>query len=274
MSQKKLFLSFALFGAVALVFSVGVFITSVSAYHSWGNYHWAHTVNPLTLKLGDNVSSQWDAYLTTTSIDWSESSVLDTTIVSGGTNPKNCKAVSGKVEVCNSKYGNNGWLGIANIWVSGDHITKGTVRVNDTYFNTVKYNTPAWRNLVMCQEVGHTLGLDHQDENFSNQNLGTCMDYTSNPSTNQHPNQHDYDQLATIYAHIDNISTAFISGGDTGGRGDHGRGKSESVGQDIDLNDPSAWGHAVRQDAQGRTSLYMRDIGQGEKIFTFVIWAQ
>ena len=51
--------------------------------------------------------------------------------------------------------------------------------VNDTYFNTAKYNTPVWRNLVMCQEVGHTLGLDHQDEIFDNVNLGTCMDYTN-----------------------------------------------------------------------------------------------
>jgi hypothetical protein len=40
----------------------------------------------------------------------------------------------------------------------------------------------------MCQEVGHTFGLDHQDENFNNTNLGTCMDYTNDPSTNQHPN--------------------------------------------------------------------------------------
>jgi hypothetical protein len=27
-----------------------------------GNYHWARTSNPFTLKLGDNVSSAWDSY--------------------------------------------------------------------------------------------------------------------------------------------------------------------------------------------------------------------
>ena len=59
----------------------------------------------------------------------------------------------------------------------------------------------------MCQEVGHTLGLDHQDENFDNPNLGTCMDYTSDPGTNQHPNQHDYDELEAIYAHLDTTTT-------------------------------------------------------------------
>ena len=49
--------------------------------------------------------------------------------------------------------------------------------------------------MVMCQEVGHDFGLDHQDENFNNPNLGTCMDYTNDPSTNQHPNAHDYEEL-------------------------------------------------------------------------------
>lgn len=39
------------------------------------------------------------------------------------------------------------------------------------------------RCLVTCQEVGHTFGLDHRDENFDNGNLGTCMDYTNDPGT-------------------------------------------------------------------------------------------
>lgn len=30
---------------------------------------------------------------------------------------------------------NNGWLGIASISVNGSHITQGTVKLNDTYFN-------------------------------------------------------------------------------------------------------------------------------------------
>jgi hypothetical protein len=74
----------------------------------------------------------------------------------------------------------------------GEH----TLKVNDTYFNTPTYDTTPWRNLVMCQEVGHTLGLDHQDTSFDNPNLGTCMDYASNPlgpPDNEHPNKHDYD---------------------------------------------------------------------------------
>ena len=248
-------------GAVlaATLGAVLVALGSASASHSWGGYHWARTSNPFTLKLGDNVSTNWDAYLATTSSDWSASTVLDTTIVGGGANPKNCRPTSGRVEVCSSTYGKTGWLGVAQIWLSGGHIAQGTVKVNDTYFNTSTYNTPAWRNLVMCQEVGHTLGLDHQDENLDNPNLGTCMDYTRDPSTNQHPNQHDYDELALIYAHLDSTTTANAS--------------TASKGNATTLDGPSQWGHIVRSARNGRSALYERDFGGGAEVFTFVIWA-
>ncbi|TSC60916.1 MAG: hypothetical protein Athens041674_941, partial [Parcubacteria group bacterium Athens0416_74] len=132
-------------------FCIGLFGLSgvAQASHSWGGYHWARTANPLTLQLGDNVNAAWDGFLSTASADWSQSDMLDTAIVSGK-GGKNCRAAAGRAEVCNSKYGRNGWLGIATIWVSGQHITQGTVKLNDTYFNTAVYNTPAWKNLVMC----------------------------------------------------------------------------------------------------------------------------
>ena len=256
------FTHFNIFVAVTALLSVGLFAPVAYANHSWGGYHWSRTANPFTLKLGDNVSTVWDGHLATASVDWSVSSVLDTAVVSGLTNPKNCKAVNGRVEACNSKYGNNGWLGMASIWISGAHITKGTVKLNDTYFNTTKYNSPAWRQLVMCQEVGHTFGLDHQDEIFNNTNLGTCMDYTNDPSTNQKPNQHDYDQLESIYAHLDASTTLS---------------KTSSAGAanaaDIDTSNPSQRGKVIRKSSDGRSSLYERNLGKGQKVFTFIIWA-
>ena len=222
------------------------FAASASANHAWTNssgqaYHWARTSNPFTLKLGDNVNSvAWDASLALASTDWTVSTVLNTTVVLGGTNaakgkntPKNCTPTSGRGEVCNSNYGNNGWLGIATIWASGVHITQGTVKVNDTYFNTPSYNTPAWRNLVMCQEVGHIFGLGHQDENFGNTPLGTCMDYSNDPEPNQHPNAHDYAMLEQIYAHPDSGTT--LSQTTT----QNGRGNGTWV--DVDSAIPSAW---------------------------------
>ncbi len=237
---------------------------TATAFHSWGGYHWARISNPFTLKLGDNVSTVWDAALATASSDWSVSDVLDTAVVSGLASPKNCKGTSGRVEVCNSKYGNNGWLGIAQISITGgEHITKGIVKFNDTYFNTPKYNTIAWRNLVACQEIGHTLGLDHQDENFNNANLGTCMDYTNDPSTNQHPNAHDYEELDGIYSHLDSFTTALSS---TVGK--------KNANADLSAVADSEFGFVLRRDSHGRPSLYGREIGKGEKQFTFVYWAE
>ncbi|HWP57008.1 MAG TPA: hypothetical protein VNL14_03855 [Candidatus Acidoferrales bacterium] len=247
--------------------------------HSWGGYHWARTSNPFTLQLGDNVSTAWDLYLDVASSDWTLSSVLDTTIVAGRvTNPKNCKPTSGRVEVCSARYGFNGWLGVASIWISGKHITQGTVKLNDTYFDTPKYNTPAWRLFVMCQEVGHTFGLDHQDENFSNGNLGSCMDYTSDPDgtladpdqlSNERPNQHDYDQIGQIYTHLDSSTTvsALLASGRSGG----GRGTSETDGEAS--VGTGQWGKLVRSTNRGRTEIYELELGKGQKIVTFVLWA-
>lgn len=253
-------------GVFLFILIVGGFSTRVYATHSWGGYHWARTANPFNLKLGDNVSTIWDNHLANASTDWnksaSTSAVLNTTVVAGQSRG-NCQPTNGRVEVCNKAYGSNGWLGIASIWVSGSHITKGAVKVNDTYFNTSTYNTPAWRQFVMCQEVGHTFGLDHQDEIFDNPNLGTCMDYTRDPLTNQHPNQHDYDELGIIYTHLDSFTTLLSKTSSA----------SAQAGDDIDTSDEKEWGKVIKKSGDGRSSLHERDLGHGNKVFTFVIWA-
>lgn len=269
------------FAAIALVAVAAV----VSANHPWGNYHWARTSNPFTLKLGDNVSSVWDWHLAVASSDWNNSSTsplkLKTAIVSGGTDGRRCRATNGRVEVCNAKYGKNGWLGLASIWASGDHITKGTAKMNDTYFNAAPYNTFAWKQFVVCQEVAHTFGLDHQDEDFNNANLGSCMDYTSDPDgtlanpdqlSNLHPNAHDFEQLAAIYAHLDDFTT--LSALKPGALAAALRSAVRSAdAEEFDFSDSREWGKVVRRAQNGRSSLHVRDLGKGEKVFTFVIWA-
>jgi hypothetical protein len=237
-----------------------------SASHSWNGYHWARTANPFTLKLGDNVSPAWDGHLVTASSDWSASDVLDTLPVAGQSN-RNCKPTSGRVEVCDARYGYNGWLGIATVWITNSvHITQGSVKMNDSYFSSGTYNTPEWRQLVMCQEIGHTLGLDHQDENFDNPPLGTCMDYTSDPVPNQHPNQHDYEELDIIYAHLDSTTTL-----------DAQRAPpvaalppQASDGADPDDVGPPAWGTLVHRSPDGKLETYVLELGAGNKVVRFV----
>ena len=166
-----------------------------------------------------------------------------------------------------SAYG-GAWLGVAQIWISGGHIYQATTKVNDFYFKAgSKYNTPAWRRLVMCQEIGHTFGLDHQDENFSNANLGSCMDYTSDPDgppSNEHPNSHDFQQLTTIYSgHKDGTTSADQASAQN---------VPPPAMNEIDFEGPGQWGKLVRSTHGGRLEQYELDFGGGHKIFTFVIW--
>lgn len=227
---------------IAAALATLAFPGSADANHSWGNYHWARTANPFTVELDNNVTSAWSSYLSTASADWTTSSVLNTTIVNGSFGSRStCTPATGRVEVCNANYGNTGWLGIASISITGGvHITRAYVKVNDTYFSQAQYNTPAYRRLVMCQEVGHTFGLGHQDENQTNPNLGSCMDYSRDPDgppNNEHPNAHDFNQLQTIYAHTDSFSTTRAGG---------------TAGPVVVGNAPASWGRLVEGSATPR----------------------
>lgn len=249
--------------AMLVVLAFASFPAVLSANHSWNGYHWARSNNPFNINLGKNVGSKWKASLLGASSDWSQSAVLNTTVVSGGSNKVTCPPTSGRVEVCAYTYGTTGWLGIAQIWVNGKHITQGTVEVNNTYFNTPQYNKPEWRNLVMCQEIGHTFGLNHQDTNFNNTNLGTCMDYTSNPlgpPDNEHPNTHDYDELVTIYSHVDAADVIEM--------------EMPPAMKELQLSGPGQWGKLIQGSQASGTSLYELDFGRGFKVFTFVTWAK
>ena len=108
----------------------------------------------------------------------------------------------------------------------------------------------------MCQEVGHTFGLDHQDEDFFNPNIGTCMDYTTDPDgtilgqlSNEHPNQHDYDMLKSIYAHLNR--TVKIRGNDR----PITRKDELPANARIAHNTTSEWGQEISRDAKGHGLL-------------------
>ena len=262
--------------AATVAFYLVFFSSLATADHAWGKYKWSANSLPLLLDLVDNVDSGWDGHLLTASGDWSVSSVLTTTAVPGSTDPVTCSPELGNVQVCNAEYGDTGWLGIAQIYGRGTTITAGVAKLNDTYYNMPFYNTSAWRLMVMCQEVAHTFGLDHQDEIFNNNNLGTCMDYTDDPTgvtrgglSNEHPNQHDYDQLVTIYAKEQK----------TGGGGSSdcnpkspkcNPASAVDIASLIQMEGPAQWGRLVS--GHGAQEVYELDFGGGRRVITFVTW--
>lgn len=243
------------------------------ASHSWGGYHWARTAPQFTLKLGDNLTSaNWKSLLAAASADWNDpqafgatSTPVLTTVVAGQST-KQCRMVPGTTQVCNSKYGQNGWLGLASINITGGtHITQGSAKMNDTYFSMAKYNNDNERRHVICQEIAHTYGLGHQSEDGSSQN--SCMDYYSNTGANAtstvstRPNAHDFDELAGIYAHADTSSTVapFVAGA--------------AAGSEV-TEDPKSWGRYMSEISKGRAAYYERLERNGSRTLTHVYWTE
>lgn len=199
----------------AVILAVLATAVPAQATHAWGDYHWARTANPFTVEVDNNLTADWQAKLTTAVADWSASSVLDIHVNTGSFGDKStCDPQLGHVEVCNAKFGTTGWTGMASIYFDANHhIIRGFAVMNDTYLSRGSY-PDAYDQLTICQEIGHNFGLLHQDEVSTNPNLGTCMDYTNDadgPPSNEHPNAHDYEQLESIYSHLD--PAGFTTGG-------------------------------------------------------------
>lgn len=277
----------------ALIASVAITVSSPASATQWGNYHWATTNKVLTVSVNKSIDpTAWAVAVDGAISDWDNNWRNYSTVQSydhltlrAGTlspDPKKCSPINGQILVCDAAYGQRQWLGIANIWTSGDHILKATTRLNDSYFASGFYNKPEWRNMVACQEIGHDFGLDHQDTVQTNLNLGTCMDYTNDPAAvgsaglnNEHPNKADFDSLDSsgMYGHADSTATATFAASAT----NFG---IRAVGQAVLPSDDAPggltaaeWGTPIHRDARGRADTFVRHLGAGRKLLTHVFWA-
>lgn len=257
--------------ATTLAVAAVALAAPAQAHHSWADYHWARGTTAFTVQLGDNVNTNWEPYLSRTNADWSSAGQpLTTDVVDGGTSGKRCQPTAGRVEVCNAAYGKTGWLGLAQVWVSGSHIAQGTAKVNDTYFALDKYDNRGERLHVLCQEIGHTFGLGHTSEDGTSQ--ATCMDYsrssdadvtadlsTTTAGSSVTPSAHDFEQLTGIYTHTDSTTTVAAT--------------SSSSARLQPSDDKASWGREVAHSAQGAWSVFVRHGDSGQRLVTHVTWA-
>ncbi len=244
---------------------VGIAAWHAHANHSWRGYHWARTVNPFTLPVDDHMSDRWDSYLAEATSDWNVSDVLDLSVIPGDAmRPIDCQPILGRIQACSAKFGKAGWLSLGQVWLSdSEHINAALVKMNDTYFGAREFNDPALRRNRLCQEIGHVLGLENQDWTYENANLGTCLDSSNDPDggtggasetdpSAEHPNAHDFEELDTIYGHLDATTTV----------------GAFSLAPALNSTDPSGWGKKVG--THGHVTIYERPLGDGSRVITYV----
>ena len=189
----------ALIGAIA----VGVlFVLSTTAFasHSWNDYHWAGDGTTVSPTVVDDTSSS--LYDVTAGVD--EWAGLGTRI-----QPTITTASKGNITV--KEAFSPFWYGLARIFVEDGHITKGEVKLN-TRLLASKGEDAA--DHVLCQELGHVLGLGHNRDS-----LTTCMNDTATLGSATSPNTHDTQQLTSIYGHLDAAAPTTDDGGGGGGGG-------------------------------------------------------
>jgi hypothetical protein len=190
------------------VAAVGVFLaiaTAAFADHSWNGYHWPD--DNLQLTVVDKTSSNlFD--IPAAVKEWAdEGTPIQPGMASGN---------QGDVDVVVKRMNAN-WLGVARISVDENgHIQAGRVELNRLYLNSL--SAVEW-DQVVCQEIGHILGLDH-NRNITGTDADndpeSCMNDQATLGSATSPNQHDTDQLNAIYdGHVDVAD----GGGDTGDGG-------------------------------------------------------
>ncbi len=169
------------------------------ASHQWLNYHWKRHDAQVTIKLVDSSSDFYRTNINgTPTSDWDGSSrhivVRETSGVANDASTRlNCPAPKKyrRVRLCTHddyNFANPNKLGEAQVWTfpGTGHLAYATAKVEAD-----RVSSDAERRSAMCQEIGHTLGLDHRDPLASD----SCMVQTNGP---EHPDSHDYDQLANI----------------------------------------------------------------------------
>lgn len=161
-----------------------------NAVHVWGNdqgaYHLPHNNLRPVLNNESNYSpdvASWNA--------------LGTPVALSSSGP------GFQINVVNAGDKDSGWLGLASVNITAaNHIISCTVSMNLALL--AKYDSAVAEH-VLCQEIGHCLGLDHQrgaddscmDDCQGRSNWLGCL--SSQAGTT--PNTHDGEQLDAIYEH-------------------------------------------------------------------------
>jgi hypothetical protein len=154
----------------------------------------------LKMTMLNALDARWQPYFDIALADW-DSGIPDSVSLSTlpTTYDKSCDRVRNKVKVCNGDYGVQDWKGICKVYLEFGYIAYATVQLNDFFF---QQENPDDMQYTMCHELGHSLGLQHTDEDFYNKDLGNCMDYSVNPGFNKQPDEGNFQILFSLYGEV------------------------------------------------------------------------
>lgn len=143
-NQKKAWIVLAAFFAVSFIIST---ITIVWANNQWFIWHWGKKTVSVTTAANGN----WGTIISSEFTDWEAGTCVEFT---GG----------GEITGYANFYGFTGWLGLARLLdydSSTGEIFRADAHMNRSYLDGSSYDETDDRH-VTCQEIGHTLGLDHR----------------------------------------------------------------------------------------------------------------
>lgn len=110
----------------------------------------------------------------------------------------------GELKLCSGNFGDTDWIGSTILFMKEDFIVSALIRINE---RSLRLASDSLLQYVLCHQVGHTLGVLHNDAEFSSP---SCMkDFGENVILDgniirdneelQHPNSDDLDYLETLH---------------------------------------------------------------------------
>jgi hypothetical protein len=189
----RVFAVFAVIVAIAAL-SFAAFAPASADGVGEGPQHWAHDgLTRSQIYFVDHTGAAWP--VATVTYKWNEAhgvdSYYETSCPSASLHCVNVNEYDA-AHVPGSCPGSATWYGCTVIAPidAYNHMRSATV-----YLNNSTVLTAAQHRKSTCHELGHALGLNHNNTNAS------CMTQGASPPISQYPDQYDFDSLHNLYNH-------------------------------------------------------------------------
>ena len=189
-------------------------------------YAWPNNGQGLTLTILNAMDDSWQTELKVAVDNWEAGDPVDplTFVTERIPHEVSCSPVDGKLKICNGNYGPTRWRGINEVVLNRrtNEIVNSIAKMNEYYLPSI--GSKDQRLYTLCHELGHGFGLPHWDEDFYNEDMGNCMDYTSRPGNNKQPDASNFIYLGSLYGNVTSSALTSQSLSSGGGNGDGGNG--------------------------------------------------